>query len=115
MRAIGLHVQKCLSSLALTPTRPVQHPRASRNPPMLLLPPLYVLDGQQEVGRLLHLLCRIDYAGRADKFARWNAIGRVVGQIFDGNPVDGSVKVRARVFAQIENIPVPTGTTAIIA
>src|SRR6266849_5793278 len=82
---------------------------------MFAFPRFDTLDGQQEIRRLLHIGCDINYTGGADELARRDGIGGVVWQVFTGDPVDRRVEMRTCVLAQVHDVPVPGWPATIIA
>ena len=107
VRALRVRVEELPHARALAPIGPHQDPGAGRNPPALLFPGQDVFRTQQEIGILRDLWRHIDDAGRPDEALHRDGITGVVRQVFAGDPVHGSVEVRARVLAQVEGVPVP--------
>src|SRR5437660_802903 len=114
MCAIGAYIEKLFAALALAPAGLQQDPCSGRYATMLALPLLNTIDAQQEILGLLYLGGCVDNTAGADKFARRNRIGGIVGQILAGHPVNWRVEVRPRVLAHIDNIPIPAGAALIV-
>src|SRR5579885_2437807 len=114
MGTIGADIEKLLAALALAPTSLQQDPCSGRNATVLPLPRLHIFDAQQEILGLLYLRGCINDAGGADKFARRDRVGGIIGQIFASYPVDWRVEVRPGMLAHIDNIPVPAGAALIV-
>src|SRR3546814_16260877 len=84
-----------------------------RDPAMRGFPFLDVLDSQEIIG-VLGGLCRdIDHGSLRDEVVRVDSVERVIGQVASGNPMDGSIEMRARMLADGEVVPV-TGYPALI-
>lgn len=82
---------------------------------MLFFPLADALQGQEIIRISYRFGTDIDHTGWADKFVRRNAVDGVVGKVFPRDPVDWSVKMSAGVLAGLEAIPVPGGTSLIVA
>ena len=54
-----------------------------------------------------HLFAHIHHTGRTNKLAHGQRIGRIIGAILAGNPMDGGIKMGAGMFTQVQSIPIP--------
>ena len=85
------------------------------NPAVALLPLLYRLTRDQEVGIAPGLLRDIDDARRTDEAIDRNVVRRVVRVVLAGDPVNGRIEMRAGVLAAGDVVPVPGGTARVVA
>ena len=100
--------------------RVLQPVRSSTHAPAGMRPCAVSQDWTRSgVSRKSGLACtsarHVDDASGADEFARRDRVGRILGQILAGDPVDRRVEVRARVFAEGQDVPVPGRPTVIVA
>src|SRR6478752_1433928 len=82
--------------------------------PILPLPLLHALHGEQEVGISLHVRAHVNHAGGADELPGIDLVNAVFGQIFAAYPMDGRVKMRPGMLAGLKAVPVPGGAAIVI-
>src|SRR2546422_443012 len=82
---------------------------------MFFFPFLNPFSRQKKIRIFGGFAAAIQYARRADEALGRNAVGRVIGQVLSGHPVDRRVEMRAGVLAAGKVVPVPGGTALVVA
>ncbi len=81
---------------------------------MLGFPGLDVVDGEQEVRVGRGLLGEVEHVDRADELLDGERVGRAVGIVLAGYPVDRRVEMRAGMLAELQPVPGPPGTVLVV-
>ena len=98
----------------LGPIGAKRQPAPCGNPAMPPLPVPQKVDRQQPVVILGDLRAGIDHDSRGDEVPHINRVNRIPRQVPPGNPVSRSIKVRPRMLATREIIPIPTWPRLVI-
>jgi len=112
--AIFLYVEKRQRVSPLRPIRAHQNPGLRLDAPVLFFPNFHPGDCQQKIRIVGTLAGTVDDASRRNEFLDGDRVGRVVGVILPGDPVNGCVEMSPRVFSAGEIIPIPGWTAAVI-
>ena len=81
---------------------------------MLPLPLLHPFHRKQEVRIFLRVVGHVQHARRPNEFLGIDLVYAVFRQVLAAYPMDGSVKVRACMFAGLKAVPVPSRAAIVI-
>src|SRR5262249_42462472 len=115
VRAVFFHVEVGSSIFALGPIGAHEDPRAGFDATLLFFPVFDKLRREKKVGVFCDFVGYVNDASWGEKFCDGNVVGRVVGVILAGDPMDGRVEMGAGVFAGGKVVPVPGGSAAVVA
>src|SRR6267143_5266185 len=82
---------------------------------MLFFPFLDPFSRQKKIRIFGGFAAAIQHAGWPFEALGRNAVGRVIGQVLSGHPVDRRVEMRASVLAAGKIVPVPGGAALVVA
>src|SRR5690242_10313268 len=114
MRTVLFRVDVVLRVCSLRPVGAQQDPRIRGNAPILLLPLADALWCHEIIWVVCRFRADVNDASRTNKFARRDAVYRIVREVLPRDPVNRRVEMSTRVFASLKPVPVPGGAPLIV-
>src|SRR5690242_20511880 len=105
MRAVFLGVDVILRIVPLRPVRAQEDPCAGQDASVLTFPLPNAVWSYQIIRIAFGLRANVYHARWTNKFSRWYAVHRIVGEILSGDPVNGCIKMSSRMLAGLKSVP----------